>query len=126
MDRLKKITALVERVGTIDFLNTKFDIIVAFDKKIPNGRIYVQISYLAICTKTKKLQKWNGRKYYLSDYMTDDEVIKTCYFAFETAIKHEVMEAFKVDGITLFNPHLNFEELLKISNKEIKRNNETH
>jgi hypothetical protein len=31
------------------------------------------------------------------------------------------MEGFKVDNIILFNPHINFEELLKISDKEITR-----
>jgi hypothetical protein len=53
--------------------------------------------------------------------MTDDEIIKTSYGAFKAAVEHEVMEGFKVDGIILFNPHVNFEELLKISHKEIKR-----
>lgn len=53
--------------------------------------------------------------------MTADEIVKTVYAAFEAAIKHEVMEGFKVDGIVLFNPHVDFEELLKISHKEIQR-----
>lgn len=53
--------------------------------------------------------------------MTEDEVVKTAWCAFETAVKHEVMEAFKVDNIRLFNPHVNFEELLKVSNREVKR-----
>lgn len=53
--------------------------------------------------------------------MTDDEVVKTAYCAFEAAVKHEVMEGFKVDGKILFNPHMNFEALLSISDKEIYR-----
>jgi hypothetical protein len=53
--------------------------------------------------------------------MSDDEIVKTCFTALEQAIKHEVMEGFKVDGIVLFNPHVNYTELLKISNREITR-----
>ena len=44
------------------------------------------------------------------------------YEAFKATIEHEIMENFKVDGIILFNHHINFEELLKISNNEVKRN----
>jgi hypothetical protein len=53
--------------------------------------------------------------------MPADEIMKTAYGAFKMAVEHEAMEAFKVDGIILFNPHINFEELLKVSHKEIKR-----
>jgi hypothetical protein len=53
--------------------------------------------------------------------MSSDEIIKTCYVCFEQAVKHEVMECFKVDNKILFNPHINFEELLKVSDKEISR-----
>lgn len=53
--------------------------------------------------------------------MTNDEIAKTAYVAFESAIKHEIMEGFKVDGIILFNPHVNFEALLGVSDQEIRR-----
>ncbi len=83
--------------------------------------MFVQIIYVSNCTKTNQQSEWRGRKWYISEYMTQDEVVKTVYAAFEASVKHEIMEGFKVDGITLFNPHVNFEELLKISHKEIKR-----
>jgi hypothetical protein len=53
--------------------------------------------------------------------MTDDEVVKTAYVAFEAAVKHEILEGFKVDGKILFNPHVNFEALLTVSDKEVFR-----
>lgn len=58
--------------------------------------------------------------------MTDDEIVKTAWCAFEAAVKHEIMEGFKVDGKILFNPHLNFEALLSISHLEVKRKEEIH
>lgn len=136
---MKKILDLIDRLD-LSLFDNKFNIIVSKDKKYSVsitenhsgffgsyqtteniGRIYIQIEYKAPCTKSKELKSWKGRKWYLSSHMTDDEIIKTCYVAFKSAVKHEIMEGFKVDGIVLFNPHINFEELLKISNKEITR-----
>lgn len=117
---LEKVKAIVDRV-TLELLGIQFFIVVAEDK-VHGGRIYVQASYESPCTNSGEIQEWKGRKYYLSEFMTEDEVIKTCYVAFEQTVKHEVMEGFKVDNIILFNPHINFEELLKVSHKEVKRN----
>lgn len=53
--------------------------------------------------------------------MTDDEIIKRAWVCYEMAVKHEVMESFKVDGLRLFNPHTPFQALLKVSTTEVKR-----
>lgn len=99
-----------------------FNIIVERDKKRPDdGRIYLQVEYTAPCTKTGKEEPWKGGKHYLSDHMTEDEIVKKVYVAFEMAVKHEVMEGFKFDGIIVFNPHVNFRALLTVSDQEIKR-----
>lgn len=104
-------------------LGTIFSIRVERDNKDKvNGRIFIQITYNARCSNTGILLEWHGRKWYLSDHMTEDEIVKTCYVAFEAAVKHEVMEGFKINGITVFNPHVNYLELMKISDKEITRN----
>jgi hypothetical protein len=36
-------------------------------------------------------------------------------------VEHEIMEAFKVDGKILFNPHVNYLDLLDVSHKEVSR-----
>lgn len=120
MRSLAEIRHLLKRVD-IDLFDKKFNIRCEVDNKYDAGRIFLQIVYKARCNKSGDEQIWHGRKFYLSDHMTDDEIIKTSFGAFKAAIEHEVMEAFRVDKIVLFNPHINFEELLKISNKEIKR-----
>lgn len=118
---VQRATELLARVS-LKVFGVKFKIKASQDLRGGN-RVFLQVSYEAPCTNTGELQEWKGRKYYLSEFMTDDEIIKTGYVAFEQAVKHEVMEGFKVDGIILFNPHINFEELLKISHKEVKRIN---
>lgn len=90
---------------------------------VGDGRIFLQVIYIAPCSKIGVVQGWRGRKFYLSDHMTVDELIKTAYLAFKLAVEHEVMEGFKVDGKILFNPHVDFESLLKISDQEVKRHN---
>lgn len=92
-----------------------------FHNSLGQGRKYLQIFYLAHCNKTGRFERWTGRKWYLSDFMTDDEVIKTAWCAYEAVVKHEILETFLVDGKRLFNPHVNYEELLEISDKEVRR-----
>lgn len=90
-------------------------------KEMREPRVFIQVIYDAPNTKTGEAGSWKGAKWYLTEFMTDDEIVKKAYLAFRTCIEHEVLESFKIDGITLFNPHVNFEELLKISHKEVKR-----
>lgn len=105
---------------TLSVFGTNFDVIASRDKKYQN-RIYIQVGYIAACTKTGQLQPWKGGKHYLSEHMTEDEVVKKIYVAFEQCVKHEVMEGFKYDNIIVFNPHVHFKELLAISHNEIRR-----
>lgn len=128
--KLEYIKRLVETITAKCFL-VIFEFKVSYDDKYtrmidiiegqPDGRIYIQVLYSTVCNKTNYLKEWKGRKFYLSDHMTDDEIIKTCYFAFKTAIEHEIMEGFTVEDKILFNPHTNYKSLLKVSNDEIRR-----
>jgi hypothetical protein len=114
-----RIRSIVSRIS-FRLFGTVFNMYVVPDKKF-GGRLYIQVRYSALCTQTGKQEVWSGRKWYLSDHMLDDEVVKTCYAACRAAAEHEAMEAFKVDGVVLFNPHTSFEELLKVSHKEVTR-----
>lgn len=125
---INKVKQLLERV-TMSCFGTDFKFRVEIDNEFNfanNGRIFIQIIYDAPCVKDGKVKEWHGRKWYLSKYMTDDEVIKTAYVAFESCVKHEIMEGFKVDNIILFNPHINFETLLLVSNDEVMRADGAH
>lgn len=116
---LERIQNLLKRVK-MKVLGTSFSFLIEKDKK-SGDRIYIQLVYGAVDSRTKQFGVFKSRKWYLSEHMTDDEIIKTAYLALETAVKHEILEGFKIDGHSIFNPHINFEELLKISDKEIIR-----
>jgi hypothetical protein len=115
------IRKLCNRIS-MSVLGRDFGLRIERDIKDPvAGRIFLQIEYESPCIKTKELVRWRGRKWYLSDHMTDDEIIKTAFSALEAAVNHEVLEGFKVDGITMVNPHVHFESLLRVSHLEVKR-----
>jgi len=114
--KLEEIWKLMKRIK-VEVLGITFVIKVYRE----DARIYLQLFYFAPDTKTGGTDMWKSRKWILSEHMIADEVIKTAYAAVKMAVEHEVMEGFKVDGTTLFNPHTNFEEILKISHKEVKR-----
>jgi hypothetical protein len=121
-----QVVRLIRRIS-FDFFGEVglFHIALRFDQvyKDPKkgGRMYLQIEYFSPCTKTGKSQWWKGRKWYLSEFMTRDEVVKTAYAAYKTVIEHEIMESFKVSGKIVFNPHTPYTELMKVSQKEVKR-----
>jgi len=115
----KHVKRIVERID-LNLFGQEFEILVRKDRKY-GKRVFIQIQYEDECRSTREVLLLKGRKWYLSEFMTEDEIVKTCYAAFEACVKHEIMEGFCVDGQILFNPHVNFEELLKISSKEIKR-----
>lgn len=117
----ERVNSILSRVSMEALGNTSFSVIAEEDQINFGGRIYLQVKYSAPCTKSGETKQWGGRKWYLSEFMTNDEIVKTAYAAFKTVVEHEIMEGFKVDNIILFNPHINFEELLSVSHKEITR-----
>ena len=114
LELLQKTKALLSDVS-MSLLGTEFKLRIEQDLEIDAGRIFIQIIFNAPCAETGKIEEQHGRKFYLSRHMLDDEIIKTAYLAFETCVKHEVMEGFKVKGITLFNPHVHYTQLLTLS-----------
>lgn len=115
---LQKVKQVIQRIeASIPRFDVKF--IVCRDLKRPKtGRIFIQCSYEAPCTISKEVKTWKGRKWYLSDYMTEDEIVKTCYVAFKMTIEHEIMEGFKMDGKRVFNPHTPYNILMEACQTE--------
>lgn len=126
MKFITKVRELLSRVTLSCLDNNTFQIHVENDKKFDyssqgDPRVYIKITCMAENTLTGVQELQHGRKWYLSEHMTDDEIIKGAFGAFERFVAHEVKEGFKVDGKRIYNPHTDFEELLKICEKEVKR-----
>jgi len=57
------------------------------------------------------LQK--GRKWFLSRYSCDTEIVQTCWASVKRAELHEMQELFKFDGVDIFNNHISVHALAK-------------
>ena len=60
----------------------------------------------------ERIEIWKSRKWYISPYMTKEEMVKTAFLAVEVAEKHEMMEFFRYKGKILFDPHVDVDALL--------------
>ncbi len=118
---IEKVKGIVARISA-KVLGVEFKIRVERDQKHPkDGRVFLQYFYVAPCTRTGEIKEWSCRKWYLSEYMTDDEIVKTAFGALKAAMEHEVMESFQIDGKNPFNPHVHFTTLLSVTDKEVTR-----
>jgi hypothetical protein len=122
-DMLRRVQKLAEPIA-LEVFDKRFYIRIERDCTRPrDGRVFIQLVYYAKCNSEGNEKEWHGRKWYLSPHMIDDEIIKTVFLAFKVVIEHEVLEGFKYDGKAVFNPHVNFEELVKIATREVAREN---
>lgn len=51
-------------------------------------------------------KEWRGRKWRVSAFMAEGEVVRTAFAAVMAAQEHEVREGFKYRGNAIFGPHL--------------------
>ncbi len=79
-----------------------------------NGSFYFQIECDDKCNTTGSDMRWKGRKWMLSQHMTDGEIVQTTFKAVLTALEHEAREKFTYRGVSIFDPHYDIEALVKL------------
>jgi hypothetical protein len=75
---------------------------------------YLQIQCLSTCNHTGKPLDWTGRKWRLSEHMSDGEVVQTAFKAVLTALEHEARELFTYRQVSVFDPHYDIEKLVEL------------
>lgn len=104
-----------------DFEFGDWDFYLRFKNDVP----YLQIKFMAPDNMNPDSEPYlqSCRKWMLSYYMTDDEVVGTAWKAIEAAVLHEAREQFKWKGEPIFRPHVDPQVLWEISraNKVLKR-----
>lgn len=58
--------------------------------------------------------QWSGRKWFVSQHMCKNEIIRTAYKAIECAVAHEMNENFLYKGVAVMTPHMDYEEIVDI------------
>lgn len=56
---------------------------------------------------------WRGRRWMLSPFMSDGEIVRTVFLALMTAVEHELREQLLVDGVAVFDPHFDLPALVE-------------
>lgn len=86
--------------------------------KLDGNRPYLQIEFMDVDSDTGEFGLQTSRKYQLSAYMTDSEIIQTALLATIVAEQHEVREYFTYDNARLYGPHTSAEKRLAILNEK--------
>jgi hypothetical protein len=81
------------------------------------GRPYLQITFLGpdVDKPHAGAIQQKCRKWFLSPYMTETELVRTAYKAVEAAVIHEAQEEFRYKDRAIFSPHTSIESLLYIA-----------
>ena len=110
----KTIQQIRDIVASCRYLD--WEILVRFEGK--EKRPYIQVKGSGPCPITKQHEEWTGRKWFLSKWMCQNEIIRTAYKAIEAAVLHEMNEQFTYKGVRIFDPHINFDKIVEMSQDE--------
>ena len=67
------------------------------------------------------IHEWHGRKWYISPYSVESEVVQTALKAVLTALEHEAREQFTYKGIAPYGPHVDVGALLVVAERQDRR-----
>ena len=75
---------------------------------------------------TNRFGPQKGRKWRISRYASQSEVVQTCLLAVIQFEEHEARENFKVCGHAVYGPHLDVNALIEISNRKERRDEDSN
>ena len=104
---LKRSSGVLNDVKTGDW-----ELWLRYDQKA--DRLFIQIQF--DCTNNYSGEPYRSycRKWYLSPFMTNTEIVRTAYKAYEAAVIHEMQENFTYKDVAIFDPHRNVELLVSL------------
>lgn len=82
------------------------------------GAPYLQWEFVSNNVKTGMSEIMTSRKWYLSYYMTESEIVLTAFKAALTAEEHEARESFYYEGRRILNPHVSVRALMEVCDRE--------
>lgn len=84
------------------------------DQKDPwRGRLYFQVECERPDVFTGEMGVGRGGKAYLSEHMTESELVRVAFGLFKAYEEHETREWFKYRDVAVFNPHIEINALMK-------------
>lgn len=83
----------------------------------PEPRVYIQVVATIPDVVTGEMSTQKSGKHYLSEFMTDTEIVRKIFGAYEMFDRHEIFEAFTYKGARIFGPHIDVDALVEISER---------
>lgn len=77
-------------------------------------RLHLKAVYDEPDIYTDKLETQTTRKWLLSPYMTDSEIVQTAFKLCLTSMEHRTRELFKYKGARIFGPHFDVDDLVTL------------
>jgi hypothetical protein len=105
---------LIGIVDQID-LGMKCRINIGHDDENDPGRYYLQIECIRVDVITGVEGLGYGGKAYLSEHMTDSEIIQVAFGIYKGYWEHEARETFQWKGRRVFGPHISTEALWEVA-----------
>jgi hypothetical protein len=103
-------------VSEIDYW-PRYRLLCERDKKDPEGRFYIQVECDRPDVNTGIMGVGHGGKAYLSEHMTDGEIVRRAFSLFMAYEEHECREGFKWRGRAVFGPHIATEALWSVADQ---------
>lgn len=104
---MKTIYDIRDIVSNIDYKDWQFRIMEKGDGFL------LQVIFQAKDVKTGKLEDQHCRKWYVSAYSCNAEIVRTAFKAVEAAELHELHENFKYKDCRVFDPHLDLDSIVE-------------
>lgn len=79
----------------------------SFQAAVVNDLVAFRVQFLAPDALSGRLEVQDGRWWpIIPGQVTEDHIVKTAFLAIQTAEEHEMREAFRYRGRSVFGPHL--------------------
>ncbi len=119
-EQIDRIVAITTRIEYRNWL-LRFSL----DKKRGNAP-FIQWVFEAKCRTTGYVDWQYSRKWYLSEHMTESEIVLTAFKAAITAEEHECRENFLYQSRRVMNPHISIQALMSVCDQEDVRDEPGH
>lgn len=78
----------------------------------------VQLQYWEEDIDTGKMELQRARKWYVSPYSTETEIVETCFGACRRSMDHVLKEHFTYKGRRVYSPHFNIAARIKLCDEK--------
>ena len=102
---IEEVRAIIDQ---IQFLDRQLVVLVM------GGGYYLQVQYMEKDVDTGKMELQKARKWYISSFSTETEIVETAYKALRTSWEHVLNEHFLYKGLRIYSPHFDVQARIRL------------